>query len=112
MLAPFGQKPYLCRSMLRLCTPSTRKSKGATSSPSFSMYGSKRPPMHASTCIQRFLSVASDASSLIGSITPCAYDGAEPTSMIVRSVIAARADSTSARYVSGSTSNVTISTAR
>ena len=78
-------------------TPSTRKSHGATSSPSISMNGSTKPPMQASVWKLALASAARAASSGIGSITPWGYWGAEPTTSTVRSSMRSAAASTSAR---------------
>ena len=66
-------------------------------SPFSSMNGSTNPPMHASTCIDAPTVRASSASSGIGSMTPCGYCGAEPTTSAVFSLTRAAIASTSAR---------------
>ena len=78
-------------------TPSTENDHGGTGRPSRSAYGSTHPPMHASTWQRMPRSAAIAASSGMGSITPCAYDGAEPTTRTVEASTAAVMAGTSAR---------------
>src|SRR3954453_3193804 len=67
-----------------LVTPSTAKVHGTTARPSRAAYGSTQPPMHASTWQRIRRAAASAASSVTGSTTPWAYDGALATTSTVR----------------------------
>jgi hypothetical protein len=87
----------LCVSTEIEVTPSTANVHGGTGRPSRAAYGSTHPPMHASTWQRMPRDAASAASSGIGSTTPCAYDGAEPTTSTVDPSTAAAVAATSAR---------------
>ena len=78
-------------------TPSTANVHGPTGRPNRAAYGSTHPPMHASTWQRMPRDAASAASSWTGSTTPCAYDGAEPTTSTVDASMAAAVAATSAR---------------
>ncbi len=96
-----------------LVTPGTRKSHGGTSCPRRSAHGSTQPPMHASTWNRRPRRSVSAAIASTGSITPCAYDGADAATSTTRSPyvsIAAVMATASARLVIGSTGMLTRST--
>src|SRR4029077_12492626 len=95
--APFAVYPYLCRSTEMLVTPGTEKFQGGTVSPSLAMEVSVPPPMQASTWQLMSRRAASAAISGIGSITPCGYCGADPTSNTVLSSMAASIAAASAR---------------
>ena len=70
-----------------LVTPGDREVHGGTSAPSRSAHGSTQPPMHASTWQRTPRASAAAAISATGSITPCAYDGAEATTSTRRVVV-------------------------
>ena len=78
-------------------TPSTANVHGGTARPRRAAYGSTQPPMHASTWQRTPRSCAAAASSAIGSTTPWAYDGADPTTSTVLSSMAAAIAAASAR---------------
>ena len=78
-------------------TPSTANVHGGTGRPSRAAYGSTHPPMHASTWQRIPREAARAASDGMSSTTPCAYDGAEPTTSTVDSSMAAAVAATSAR---------------
>jgi hypothetical protein len=88
----------LCRSTEIEVTPSTANVHGGTGRPRRAAYGSTQPPMQASTWQRRPRAAASAASSVTGSTTPCAYDGALATTSTVRS----RSASTAAAVATGS----------
>ena len=90
------------RSTETLVTPGIIRPIGGNPSAS-RMKGTVHPPMHASRWQSTSFSAAIAASSSMGSMTPCAYEGAETTTNAVRSSIAALVASTSARNVTGST---------
>ncbi|CAO0825722.1 hypothetical protein SMICM17S_03880 [Streptomyces microflavus] len=63
--------------------------------------------MHASTWHSTSCSAAASAILATGSMTPCAYEGAEATTKAVRGVIAAAIAVGLALYVTGSTGTTT-----
>jgi hypothetical protein len=78
-------------------TPSTAKVQAGTGRPSRAAYGSTQPPMHASTWQRTPRAAAAAATSVTGSTTPWAYDGALTATSTVHSVIAAAIASGRAR---------------